>query len=65
MDSNYLSNTTDTLLSIYSQGHNFMLLCQVPIGVCRHKALLFKILSDIVNLNCAVITGYSTAGRHQ
>lgn len=49
----------------FSQGHNFMLLCQVPIGVCRHKALLFKILADIVNLNCAVITGYSTAGRHQ
>ena len=42
-----------------------MLLCQVPIGVCRHKAMLFKLLCDAVQVNCAVITGYSTSGRHQ
>ncbi|KAJ3204855.1 hypothetical protein HDU67_009254 [Dinochytrium kinnereticum] len=47
------------------QGHNLMLLCEVEIGLCRHKALLFKILCDVVDLNCALITGYSTAGRHQ
>ncbi|KAJ3410843.1 hypothetical protein HDV05_003169 [Chytridiales sp. JEL 0842] len=47
------------------QGHNFMLLCDVEIGLCRHKALLFKILCDVVALNCALVTGYSTAGRHQ
>ncbi|KAJ3089941.1 hypothetical protein HK102_005086 [Quaeritorhiza haematococci] len=47
------------------QGHNFVLLCDVEIGVCRHKAMLFKILCDVVHLNCAVVTGYSTAGRHQ
>ncbi|KAJ3223274.1 hypothetical protein HK099_001315 [Clydaea vesicula] len=48
-----------------NQGHNFVLLCEVEIGVCRHKALLFKLLCDVCHLNCAVITGYSTAGRHQ
>ncbi|KAJ3240168.1 hypothetical protein HDU78_002461 [Chytriomyces hyalinus] len=47
------------------QGHNLMLLCDVQIGLCRHKALLFKILCDVVGLNCALVTGYSTAGRHQ
>ncbi|KAJ3133037.1 hypothetical protein HK100_004763 [Physocladia obscura] len=47
------------------QGHNLMLLCEVKIGLCRHKALLFKILCDIADLNCALVTGYSTAGRHQ
>ncbi|KAJ3035090.1 hypothetical protein HDV00_004312, partial [Rhizophlyctis rosea] len=46
------------------QGHNFMLLGDVEIGLCRHKALLFKILCDVVGLNCALVTGYSTAGRH-
>jgi hypothetical protein len=44
---------------------NFVLLCEVEIGVCRHKALLLKILCDAVGLKCALITGYSTAGRHQ
>ncbi|KAI8851784.1 hypothetical protein BC829DRAFT_386013 [Chytridium lagenaria] len=38
------------------QGHNLMLLCEL----CS-----FKILCDVVDLNCALITGYSTAGRHQ
>ena len=47
------------------QGHNFMLLGQVKIGLCRHKALLFKILCDHVGLDCALVTGYSTGGRHQ
>ncbi|KAJ3323413.1 hypothetical protein HDV06_001933 [Boothiomyces sp. JEL0866] len=48
-----------------AQGHNFMLLCSVKIGLCRHKALLFKILCDAVGLECALVTGYSTGGRHQ
>ncbi|KAI9310544.1 ethylene-responsive protein kinase Le-CTR1-domain-containing protein [Zopfochytrium polystomum] len=48
-----------------NQGHNLMLLCDVEIGLCRHKALLFKILCDVIDLNCALVTGYSTAGRHQ
>lgn len=47
------------------QGHNFMLLCSVKIGLCRHKSLLFKILCDSVGLECSLITGYSTGGRHQ
>ncbi|KAI9094980.1 hypothetical protein DFS34DRAFT_628002 [Phlyctochytrium arcticum] len=47
------------------QGHNFVMLCDVPIGLCRHKALLFKLLCDVVGLNCALVTGYSTSGRHQ
>ncbi|KAJ3189589.1 hypothetical protein HK101_008887 [Irineochytrium annulatum] len=47
------------------QGHNLMLLCEVEIGLCRHKALLFKILCDVSEVNCALVTGYSTAGRHQ
>lgn len=47
------------------QGSNFMLLCDVEVGLCRHKALLFKILCDAVDVNCALVTGYSTAGRHQ
>ncbi|KAJ3330755.1 hypothetical protein HDU76_004928 [Blyttiomyces sp. JEL0837] len=47
------------------QGHNLMQLCDVEIGLCRHKALLFKILCDMVDVNCALVTGYSTAGRHQ
>lgn len=42
-----------------------MMLCSVKIGLCRHKALLFKILCDAVGLTCALITGYSTGGRHQ
>jgi transglutaminase/protease-like cytokinesis protein 3 len=42
-----------------------MLLCSVKIGLCRHKALLFKILCDTVGIECALITGYSTGGRHQ
>jgi transglutaminase-like putative cysteine protease len=42
-----------------------MHLCDVKIGLCRHKALLFKLLCDVVGLNCALVTGYSTAGRHQ
>lgn len=48
-----------------SQGHNFLYLCEVQIGLCRHKALLFKILCDVAGINCALITGYSTGGRHQ
>ena len=42
------------------QGHNFMFLGDVKIGLCRHKALLFKILCDLVGLDCAVVTGYHT-----
>ncbi len=29
------------------------------------RALLFKLMSDVVGLKCALITGYSNAGRHQ
>ncbi|KAJ3154113.1 hypothetical protein HDU86_005040 [Geranomyces michiganensis] len=43
--------------------HEAML--NVPVGLCRHKALLFKLLADVVGLNCALVTGHSTAGRHQ
>ncbi|TPX59859.1 hypothetical protein SpCBS45565_g07648 [Spizellomyces sp. 'palustris'] len=50
---------------MHSQGHNFVQLCHVGIGLCRHKALLFKLLCDVIHLSCALITGYSTAGRHQ
>ncbi|ORY44729.1 hypothetical protein BCR33DRAFT_716696, partial [Rhizoclosmatium globosum] len=61
--------SSDADASLYDQmlkqGHNLMLLCDVRIGLCRHKALLFKILCDVVELNCALVTGYSTAGRHQ
>ncbi|KAL2915885.1 hypothetical protein HK105_204586 [Polyrhizophydium stewartii] len=53
------------LKQMQQQGHNFMLLTSVRIGLCRHKALLFKILSDAVGLDCALVTGYSTGGRHQ
>ncbi|KAI9208118.1 ethylene-responsive protein kinase Le-CTR1-domain-containing protein [Polychytrium aggregatum] len=53
------------LKQMKKQGHNLMLLCEVEIGLCRHKALLFKILCDVVGLECALVTGYSTAGRHQ
>jgi transglutaminase/protease-like cytokinesis protein 3 len=42
-----------------------MMLCSVKVGLCRHKALLFKILCDISGLDCALVTGYSTGGRHQ
>ena len=42
-----------------------MFLGEVQIGLCRHKALLFKILCDYVGLECALVTGYSTGGRHQ
>ena len=44
------------------QGHNFMLLCSIKVGLCRHKALLFKILCDYSGLECSLITGYSTGG---
>ncbi len=42
-----------------------MFLGNVKIGLCRHKALLFKILCDAVSIECALVTGYSTGGRHQ
>ena len=42
-----------------------MLLGDVRIGLCRHKALMFKILCDYCGLDCALVTGYSTGGRHQ
>ncbi len=42
-----------------------MMLGSVRIGLCRHKALLFKILCDLVGLECTLVTGYSTGGRHQ
>jgi hypothetical protein len=42
-----------------------MMLCSVKVGLCRHKALLFKILCDYVGVECSLVTGYSTGGRHQ
>lgn len=48
-----------------AQGHNFLMLGSVKIGLCRHKALLFKLLCDAVGIDCALVTGYSTGGRHQ
>lgn len=48
-----------------SQHHNFIPLGAIKIGLCRHKALLFKILCDSVGFDCALVTGYSTGGRHQ
>ncbi|KAJ3184501.1 hypothetical protein HDU87_003901 [Geranomyces variabilis] len=61
------THTAERMLheAMLKQGHNFIPLCTVPIGLCRHKALLFKLLSDVVGLNCALVTGHSTAGRHQ
>ncbi|KAI8906020.1 ethylene-responsive protein kinase Le-CTR1-domain-containing protein, partial [Gorgonomyces haynaldii] len=63
------ATSADADASLYrqmkKQGHNFMMLGQVKIGLCRHKALLFKILCDAVDLECALVTGYSTGGRHQ
>ncbi|KAJ3171111.1 hypothetical protein HDU88_008147 [Geranomyces variabilis] len=61
------THTAERMLheAMLKQGHNFIPLCMVPIGLCRHKALLFKLLSDVVGLNCALVTGHSTAGRHQ
>ena len=41
------------------------MLGDIEIGLCRHKAMLFKILCDYTGINCALITGYSTCGRHQ
>ncbi|KAJ8323975.1 hypothetical protein O5D80_007196 [Batrachochytrium dendrobatidis] len=61
------STQADTSLfnQMQQQGHNFMLLMDIRIGLCRHKALLFKILGDTTGLDCALVTGYSTGGRHQ
>jgi hypothetical protein len=60
------SQADDSLFNqMKEQGHNFVLLGDVKIGLCRHKALLFKILCDNVGLDCAIVTGYSTGGRHQ
>ncbi|KAI8826092.1 ethylene-responsive protein kinase Le-CTR1-domain-containing protein [Fimicolochytrium jonesii] len=53
------------LETMVGQGHNFVLLCSVPNGLCRHKALLFKVLADVVGLSCALVTGYSNVARHQ
>lgn len=59
------SNSMVLLMTFSRQGHNFMFLCSVKIGLCRHKALLFKILCDYCSIECALVTGYSTGGRHQ
>lgn len=54
------------LVDIMSRnGHNFVMLGEVRTGLCRHKAMLFKVLCDASGINCALITGYSTGGRHQ
>ncbi|KAI8995831.1 ethylene-responsive protein kinase Le-CTR1-domain-containing protein [Gaertneriomyces semiglobifer] len=61
------SETADARLfqRMLRQGHNFVRLCEVDIGLCRHKALLFKILCDVAGVSCALATGYSISGRHQ
>ncbi|KAI8916920.1 ethylene-responsive protein kinase Le-CTR1-domain-containing protein [Powellomyces hirtus] len=61
------THTAERLLyeTMLKEGHNFIRLCTVPVGLCRHKALLFKLLADTAGLNCALVTGHSTAGRHQ
>jgi len=49
------------------QGNSEVLLGEIinsGAGVCRHRALLTKVLADEIKLNCRMLQGYYNAGGH-
>ncbi|GLT88754.1 hypothetical protein SLE2022_067650 [Rubroshorea leprosula] len=49
--------STDVLMLKNCQGSAVLPIGSLPVGLCIHRALLFKVLADLINLPCRIAKG--------